>query len=109
MLESLFGSVNREKVLIFLYARDEGFPREIARHYKTDVSPIQRQLERLEEGGVLSSRLLGKTRVYNFNPRYPFLRELEQLLEKVLSFYPDTEKEILIMNRRRPRRKNKPL
>ena len=109
MLESLLGSINRERVLLFLHARNEGYAREIARFFKTDLDPIQKQLERLEFGNVIYSRNAGKTRVYSLSPRYPFLAELKALLDKALSFYPVGEKEGLVMVRQRPRRKNKPL
>jgi len=109
MLEPLLGSINRERVLLFLYSRDQGYAREIARFYKTDLSQIQKQLERLELGNIIYSKTLGKTRVYSLNPRYPFLEELQSLLEKVLSFYPPEEREKLTLSRKRPRRKGKPL
>jgi hypothetical protein len=109
MLEALFGTVNRERVLLYLFARDEGYPREVAKFYGTDLRSIQNQFERLEVGGVLYSRLVGNTRLYAFNPRYPFLEELKALLDKALAFYPEIERERLVMARRRPRRKGKPL
>ena len=109
MLESLFGTVNREKVLIFLQARGEGYPREIAEFFKTDLRAIQNQLEKLEQGGVIYSRMIGRTRLYSFNPRYPFLKELQTLLEKALEFYPAEEKNRFTPERSRPRRKGKPL
>lgn len=109
MLESLLGSINGERVLIYLFARGEGYAREIAKFFQTDLSPIQKQLERLEAGGILVSRLAGKTRLYAFNPRYPFKAELENLLKKALDFYPPPDREALLMNRRRPRRSGKPL
>jgi hypothetical protein len=109
MLKPLLGSENTERVLIFLLARKEGYPTEIARFYRTDVFGIQKQLDRLANGGVLVSRLAGRTRLYTFNPRYPFLRELTALIEKAFSFYPVGEREALLMNRRRPRRREKPL
>jgi len=109
MLESLFGSINSERVLLFLYARREGYAREIARFYHTGLSPIQKQLEKLEANGVLSSRLAGPTRLYSFNPRYPFKPEIENLLKKALTFYPPADRDALLMNRRRPRRSGKPL
>ena len=62
MIEPLLGSKNRERVLLFLHARDEGYAREISRFYKTDLSQIQKQLERLEIGNILYSKTLGKTR-----------------------------------------------
>jgi hypothetical protein len=109
MLEPLLGSTNCERVLIFLTAREEGYAREIARFFETGLAPIQKQLEKLEFGGVLVSRLVGRTRLYTLNPRYPFLEELKALLEKALTFYPEEVREDLIMNRRRPRRAGKPL
>jgi hypothetical protein len=109
VLEALFGTVNRERVLLYLFARDEGYPREVAKFYDTDLRSIQNQFEKLEVGGVLYSRLIGNTRLYAFNPRYPFLEELTVLLEKALGFYPEDERERLVMGRRRPPSKGKPL
>ncbi len=109
MIEILFGSKNAERILTFLYAREEGYAREIARFYQTDLKSIQQQLEKFEAGGVLVSYEMGRTRPYTFNPRYPFINELKALLEKALAFYPDDERNELLMNRRRPRARGKPL
>lgn len=109
MIETILGSPSKEKVLLFLTARGEGYPREIAQYFDIALAPVQNQLEKLESGGVLFSKLIGRTRVYAFNPRYPFLKELEALLLKALEFYPEEEKNKLLKNRRRPRRKDKPL
>jgi len=109
MLEPILGSLNCERALMFILAREEGYAREIARFFETALSPIQKQLDKLEAGGVLVSRTAGRTRLYLFNPRYCFLRELTGLLDKALSFYPEREREQLIMHRRRPRRRGKPI
>jgi hypothetical protein len=109
VLAPLLGSISGERILIYLFARKEGYARGIARFFKTDLSPIQKKLERLEAGGILASRLAGRTRLYSINPRYPFKAELENLLDKALTFYPANEREALLMNRRRPRRSGKPL
>jgi len=55
------------------------------------------------------SRSVGRTRQFEINPRYPFLRELKSLLDRALTFYSAEERERLVMNRRRPRRAGKPL
>ncbi len=89
MLTPLLGTENSERVLIFLLARNEGYAREIAQFFDTNLYAIQRQLDKLEVGGVLVSRMVGRTRLYQFNPRYPFLNELKQLLEKAFSFYSE--------------------
>jgi hypothetical protein len=109
MLEPILGTRNSERILVFILSRDGGYATEIARLFSTDLYGIQRQLDRLEAGGVLVSRKVGRTRVYTFNPRYPLLRELKSLLQKALSFYPQKERDELVMNRRRPRRRGKPV
>ena len=109
MLEPLLGSENSERVLIFLLTRNEGYAREIAQFFDTNLYAIQRQLDKLEAGGILVSRTAGRTRLYQFNPRYPFLKELKQLLEKAFTYYPENLRENLMMNRRRPRKRGKPL
>jgi hypothetical protein len=109
MIESLLGSKNAERVLIYIFSRDEGYAREIANFYDTDLKSIQLQLDKFEKSGVLSSQSVGRTRPYMFNPRYPFLAELKALLEKALSFYSVKEREELTMNRRRPRARGKSL
>lgn len=108
LLEPIIGSTNRERVLIFLQAREEGYAREIARFFDTDLFPIQDQLEKLETGGVIVNKKVGRTILFRFNPRYALLDELQSLLDKAISFYPDDLQEKLLMNRRRPRRRGKP-
>jgi len=109
MLESLLGSKSCEQVLLYLNARKEGYAREIARFFDVDYRPIRNQLRRLEAGGILYSKPAGKTILYSYNPRCPYRRELMALIEKVLTFCPDNLSERLVNNRRRPRRRGKPL
>lgn len=109
MLEPLLGSLNSERVLLFILAREEGYASETAKFFDTDLYGIQRQLDKLETGGVLASRKAGRTRLYRFNPRYSFLNELKALLNKAISFYPPEQQERLLIVRRRPRRRGKPL
>ena len=109
MLTPLLGTENSERVLVFLLTRNEGYAREIAQFFGANLYAIQRQLDKLEAGGILVSRTAGRTRLYQLNPRYPFLKELKGLLEKAFSFYPEDLRENLLMNRRRPRKRDKPL
>lgn len=109
MLEAVLGSTSAERVLLFIYARDQGYATEIAQLYETDLSPIQKQLARMERDGLLVNKLVGRTRVYEFNPRYAFLKEVKQLLAKALEFAPSALQEKLVMNRTRPRKAGKPL
>ncbi|MCF7794637.1 MAG: winged helix-turn-helix domain-containing protein [Candidatus Cloacimonetes bacterium] len=109
MLENLLGSINKERVLIFLYCREEGYAKEIADFFEAPLTPILNQLNNLENGNILISQSKGRTKIFQLNPRYPFLKELKNLLEKTLAFYPDKERDLLINNRRRPRRNGKNL
>ncbi|HIJ82072.1 MAG TPA: winged helix-turn-helix transcriptional regulator [Desulfuromonadales bacterium] len=109
MLESILGSLSCERALIFLAARDEGYAREIASFYATSLAPVQKQLDKLEAGGVLVSKTIGRTRLYQFNPRYPLLAELRAFLDKSLTFYDQELQDRLLLDRRRPRRRAKPL
>ena len=72
MLEPLLGSINSERVLMFILARDEGYAREIARFFNADPDSIQKQLVKFESAGILAARSAGRTRLYSFDPRYPF-------------------------------------
>ena len=109
MLEPLLGSKCREQVLQFIIAFENGYATQIKNFYKIGLDPVQKQLEKLEFGGVLISQNVGKTIVYSFNPRYAFLEELKNLLLKARDFYRPELKEQLMMSRKRPRRQGKPL
>jgi len=109
MLEPIFGSKCREQVLQFILAFDNGYATQIKTFYKTGLDPVQKQLEKLELGGVLVSKNVGKTILYSFNPRYAFLDELKNLLLKARAFYKPELIEQLTMSRKRPRRQGKPL
>jgi DNA-binding transcriptional ArsR family regulator len=109
MLEPLFDSTTKGDVLLYLHTHGESYAREIARDLGLYPTAVQYHLLKLEKGGVLYSKLKGKVRLFGFNPRYPFKKELEALLEKSLTFVPQKEMERLYMPRLRPRRTGKPL
>lgn len=109
MIEYIIGSKSKERIFFFLAARNEGYAREIAKFYDSELSPVQNQLNKLEIGNVLVCRTIGRTKVFSFNPRYPFFNELLQLIEKAIEFLPDEEQKRLKFFRKRPRRSGKPL
>ncbi len=108
MLAKLLGSVNKERVLVFVAARGAGYSRQIARFFNAPLYPVQNAMDRLEEAGVLVSRSVGNTREYELNPRYPAREELATLLDRALSLYPPMLRGALLLNRSRPRRRGKP-
>jgi DNA-binding transcriptional ArsR family regulator len=109
MLEALLESPVKEKILLFLLANDGSYPSEIARNFAFNLNAVQYQLKKLEGASVLYSHLRGKVRLYGLNPRYPFRKELEALLQKTLDFLGAEEKDTYYIRRRRPRRAGKAL
>lgn len=109
MLEGLFGNIIIEKILFTLYIYGEGYPLGMAKTFKQPVNRFQQQLRRLENAGIIVSRLIGKVRVYTFNPRYPFLGELKAFIAKAFEFLPEKERDAYYKKRTRPRRAGKPL
>lgn len=108
MLSRLFGE-SASRILLYLDAFEEGYAREIASNFGLSLFAVQQQLKRLEEAGVLASRLRGTVRLYQFNPRYPFLRELRSLLARAREFLPEEDRKKYYIHRTRPRRAGKPL
>ena len=108
MLKTLLGSKDKELVLQYLLSKNEGYASKIARFFNVNPSQIGKQLDALEEGGVLVGFQVGRSRLYRFNPRYYFLPELKMLLRKALEAYPDELQDALKFSRTAPRRKGKP-
>ena len=109
MLEALFNSTVKERVLLYLYTYQEGYGQEIARTLEFTLRNVQVQLKKLEEGGVLICRKRDRTLLYQLNPRYPFYKELCTIMEKMLTLMPDEMRRKYFTPRLRPRRAGKPL
>lgn len=88
MLKGLCGSKNIEKILIFLFVNGKCYGTQLQRSLGTSLTPLQKALERLEKGGIITSYYEGKTRLYQFNPSYPLMNEIEQLLRKAYTLLP---------------------
>ena|SRR3990167_11162641 len=111
MLEYLFANKNVEKILMYLSLHEKAYATQLSRTFDSALDPMQKTLRKLEEGGLLVSFLEGKTRVFQWNPRYPFLLEIQALAKKAYSFLPSSiqEKHYQPMQRKRPRKTGKPL
>lgn len=92
MLKPLVGCHSVEKILLYLLVNETCYASQLQRVLHTPLTPLQKALIRLEEGGILTSYYEGKTRIYQFNPNYPLLEELERLLTKVFTLLPPQEK-----------------
>jgi len=109
MLKPLLGTKNRELTLQFILNFEQGYAREISKYLGASLPSIQNQLRNFEEGGVMLSKMSGRTKVFFFNPRYAFLPELINLLNKAKQYYKPDLKAQFEMLRKRPRRPGKPL
>lgn len=109
MLEPILGNGTIERILFTLESYGQAYPTGLSKMFNIPVNGIQQQLERLENGGVVVSSMVGRTRLYQFNPRYPFLKELRALIQRAMEFLSEKEMQQYYRRRTRPRKKGKPL
>ncbi len=100
MALTLFGSALRTSVLVVVGALEETYAAEIARLLGASLLPVQRVVARLEESGVVATRMRGRTRSVTLNRRFFAYGELYGLLLRC-SERPQFAKMIAV--RRRPR------
>ena len=103
VLEAIFGNRSAVQVLLFLEAYGSGHASRIATTYDVSVMGVQRQLRRLEANGVLLSRTIGRTRVFEFNTRNPTVRNLRSFLAAELALLPEADVKAFYRQRQRPR------
>jgi len=92
MLETLFGSKNIERILLFLFVNNSCYGTGLQKIFQISLTPIQKAFARLEGKGIIISQMEGKTRIYRFNPGFPLLEELEALLKKSYTLLSPSEK-----------------
>ena len=109
MIETIFGNATAAKVMLYLFHYGEAYTTGIAQDMGMARSQVQKQLDRFEAGGVLVSKLMGKVRIYSFNPKLGVTKKIKELIQVFYDAMPLEEKEKLFNVRRRPRRKGKPV
>ncbi|EKD47030.1 MAG: hypothetical protein ACD_66C00251G0004 [uncultured bacterium] len=80
MLEALFGNKTAEKIFFHLYEKRRASAYEISKCCDIPLSMVQKQLMRLESGGILRSRFIAKKREYRWDPLWPFYRAFQRFL-----------------------------
>jgi len=105
---SPFGSRGRTSALIALRLLGESYPRELSRLLDMRLSAIQKALHSLELDGLVVGRLMGRTRLYQLNPRYFAAGALAAYLGRLAEPEEPFKARISAL-RRRPRRAGKPL
>ena len=108
-LEALFGNRTAAKLMLYLFHYGEVYATGMAKDLDVALSPIQRQMDKFEAAGVLTSKMVGNTRVYSFNPKQPATRKLKELVQVFYEAMSMQERERLFSTRRRPRRRGKPI
>jgi hypothetical protein len=109
MLETIFGNETVALILLNIYHYEAIHARAIARNMNRVHGGIVHQLDRLEAGGLLVSKAIGKTRVYSFNPKSPYTAPVKQIIQITYDSLPIKQKEKIFSERTRPRAKNKPI
>ncbi len=82
ILETLFGSRLRAKVLGWLFAHPEEryFVRQLAALLQEDSTNVSRELARLEKASILVSATAGRHKYYQANMNSPLFNELKGLV-----------------------------
>ena len=106
-LEAIFGNRTAAASLLYLENYGSGYASSMARTFGMPVSVVQDQLRKFEDAGVLVSRTVGRTRVFEFNPRNPTSRRLRDYLSEELRALPRDITRNFFRERRRPRRTGK--
>ena len=107
-LKGLFGSRTRERILKLLGILERSYPRELATLLDEDLSVVQRAVDDLERDGVLASRLMGRTRLFELNRTYQHYAPVRELLARMGQSDPEIV-EAAKSVRQRPRRARKEL
>lgn len=84
MLETLFGSRLRAKVLGWLFSHPDEryFVRQMSTIVGKDSTNVSRELARLAKTGILVSTAEGKQRYYQANQHSPVFKELKTLINR---------------------------
>lgn len=109
ILKGILRAESQEKILIYLMLKDKGYGKSIADFFSVALNPIQKQLARMEADGVVVSQLIGNVRMFELNPRYPFIESLKTLLKSAINAYPAELVNELVVGRNRPRQPGKPV
>lgn len=105
---SPFGGQARTRVLLALRLLGDSYPRELARLLEMRLSGVQKAVRGLELDGLVAGRSVGRTRLYQLNPRYFAADALFAYLSR-LTEPEQSLRERAAGLRRRPRRVGKPL
>ena len=107
MLEGIFGNKTAEKVLFHIFHYGEIHAAGIAKDYSISENQVRNQLERFENANILTSKIVGRSRLYQYNPKSPFTKSIQDIIKIAYNSIPLNERKTIFQERRRPRKKGK--
>ena len=107
-VSSPFGSQTRTRLLLALELLGQSYARELARLLGASLSAVQKGLASLERDGLIAGRLMGRTRLFQVNPRYFAATQLRELIARLMVADRELKARAAEL-RRRPRRTGKRL
>jgi len=105
---SPFGGQTRTRILLALRLLGDSYPRELSRLLEMPLSGVQKALRSLELDGLVAGRSVGRTRLYQLNPRYFAADALAAYLARLAEPEGGLRERTATL-RRRPRRAGKAL
>ena len=109
VLGDLLGSDAAEAALLHLYHHGETYGRAVSSDMEISLLSVQRQLDKFERVGVLVSREVGRTRLYQWNPKSIVAKRVKDLVETIYEGIPLSQRQQRFARRRLPRAKGKPV
>lgn len=109
MISTILGNETAAKLMLYLFHYGEAYAGGAAKDLGIALSQVQKQLDKFEKAGVLVSKRLGTTRIYQFNPKLGVVKKLKELIGAFYESIPLSEREVMFSERRRPRRRGKPV
>ncbi len=84
MLEQLFGSRTRTKILRLFFTKSNSrfFVREITRFINERINSVRVELDNLQKIGLIKSESVDNKRYYSLNTKFVLLNELKELIIK---------------------------
>lgn len=107
MLDKIFGNETIALIYLNLFHYGEIYSALIEKNTGVGSRAVLNQLSKMEEVGILVSRSVGRTRLYQFNPKSPFVKPIKEIIQISYSNMPLKLKEKMFKERMRPRAKGK--
>jgi DNA-binding transcriptional ArsR family regulator len=93
MAETVMGDGAIERILFAIESYGYISLAMLSKLFNAPINEFNQHLKRLENFGILVSEKGGYIRIYKFNYKYPFLRELRALVKRSIKFLPEKEKQ----------------